>query len=70
MLAFPAGAEAEVAAHALGNVQAGCDVAQAHPGIMCDAQQNLGVVGQEGPVRHPFYASRFWKIIASFIFPA
>jgi hypothetical protein len=38
---------------ALGNVQAGRDVAQAHPGVMSDAQQNPGVVGQERPARHP-----------------
>src|SRR5256885_1972757 len=38
---------------ALGDVQARRHVAQAHPGVMSHAQQHPGVVGQEGPARHP-----------------
>jgi hypothetical protein len=34
---------------ALGDVQAGGDVAQAHARVVGDAQQNSGVVGQEAP---------------------
>src|SRR5260370_5023029 len=37
---------------ALGYLQAGRDVAQAHPGVMSDAQQNPGMIGQEGPAHH------------------
>jgi hypothetical protein len=37
---------------ALGDAQADRDVAQAHPRVVCDAQQHPGVVGQEGPVGH------------------
>jgi len=37
---------------ALGNVQAGRDVAQAHPGVMGDEQENPGVISQEGPAGH------------------
>ena len=45
------GDDAESAA--LGDVQARRHVAQAHPGVMSHAQQHPGVVGQEGPARHP-----------------
>ena len=34
---------------AFGDVQADRDVAQAHPRVVCDAEQDPGVVGQEGP---------------------
>jgi hypothetical protein len=37
---------------ALGDVQAGRDVTQAHPGVVSHAQQDPGVIGQEGPARH------------------
>jgi hypothetical protein len=36
----------------LGDVQAGRDVPQAHSGVMSHAQQNPGVIGQEGPAHH------------------
>src|SRR5690349_291444 len=45
-----AGDDAEGAA--LGDVQAGRDVAQAYPGVMRDQQQNPRMGGQEGPARH------------------
>src|SRR5580704_15920369 len=35
------------------DIQAGRDVAQAHPGVMSHAQEYPGVVSQEGPARHP-----------------
>jgi len=38
---------------ALGDVQAGRDVAQAHPGVMSHAQQHPRVISQEGPARRP-----------------
>src|SRR5579859_506132 len=44
---------------ALGNAQAGCDVTQAHPRVVCDAQQHPGVVGQETPALHPESLSQF-----------
>ena len=37
---------------AFGDVQAGRDVAQAHPRVMRDQQQNPRMVRQEGPARH------------------
>src|SRR5260370_36404291 len=37
---------------AFGDVQAGCDVTQAHPGVMGDEQQDPGVISQEGPAGH------------------
>jgi hypothetical protein len=37
---------------AFGNVQAGRDVTQAHPGVMGDEQENPGVISQEGPAGH------------------
>src|ERR1700683_670678 len=37
---------------AFGDVQAGCDVAQAHAGVMGDEQENPGVISQEGPACH------------------
>ena len=45
------GDDAECAA--LGDIQAGRDVPEAHSGVTSHAQQNPGVVGQEGPARHP-----------------
>src|SRR5260370_3119001 len=36
---------------AFSDVQAGRDVAQAHPWVMGDAQQDPGVINQEGPAR-------------------
>jgi hypothetical protein len=35
------------------HVQAGRDVPQACLGVIGNAQENQGMVGQEGPVRHP-----------------
>src|SRR6185437_4200296 len=37
---------------AFGDVQAGRDVTQPHGGVVGDAQQDPGVVGQETPARH------------------
>jgi hypothetical protein len=37
---------------ALGDAQAGREVAQPHARVVGDAQQHPGVVGQEAPVRH------------------
>src|ERR1700683_1415638 len=37
---------------ALGDAQAGRDVAQPRAGVVCDAHQHPGVAGQEAPVRH------------------
>src|SRR6266852_2550077 len=51
---------------ALGDAQAGRDVAHAHPRVVCDARQLPGVVGQEGPARHHQHAIKFWKTVASF----
>ena len=49
------------------DVQAGRDVAQARAWVISDAQQDPGVVGQEGLARHPQYANRSWKETTSFI---
>ena len=38
---------------ALGDVQAGRDVARSRARVVSDAQQHPGVAGQEAPVRHP-----------------
>src|SRR5712692_8573644 len=37
---------------ALGDAHAGRDVAQPHARVMCDAQQDPAVIGQEAPARH------------------
>src|SRR5207248_5133513 len=37
---------------ALGDAHPGSDVAQSHAGVVGDAQQHPGVVGQEAPVCH------------------
>jgi hypothetical protein len=55
---------------AFGDAQAGRDVAQAHPRVVNDAQQDPGVAGQESPVRHPQSVNGFWKAIASFVMRA
>src|ERR1700685_4176848 len=36
---------------ALGDVEPGRDIAEADARVLCDAQQDSGVVGQEGPAR-------------------
>jgi hypothetical protein len=38
---------------ALGDVQAGRDIAQPGARVAGDAQQDPGVIGQEAPARHP-----------------
>jgi hypothetical protein len=38
---------------ALGDVQAGCDVAQPRVRVASDAQRHPGVAAQEAPSRHP-----------------
>src|SRR5712671_2225826 len=47
-------------------VQAGRDVAQAYPGVMSNAQENLGVVSQEGPARHPDKLADSGKLLLVF----
>ena len=34
---------------ALGDADPGCDVAEADVGVLCEAEEHLGVVGEEGP---------------------
>jgi hypothetical protein len=55
---------------ALGDVQAGGDVAQAHARVVGYAQQNSGVVGQEALAAMTIVYLYFRKNIASYRLPA
>ncbi|GII19904.1 hypothetical protein Ppa05_66300 [Planomonospora parontospora subsp. antibiotica] len=43
---------------ALGDLNAGGHVADPHAGVTGDAQQHMGVVGQEGPVHHAHHPTK------------
>src|SRR5580693_6067602 len=48
---------------ALGDAQAGRDVARPRAGVVCDAHQQPGVAGQETPVRHDLTILSFILVI-------
>ena len=52
---------------ALGDTERSCDVPQAHPRIVSDADQGAGMVGKEAPLRHGTSIDRsFLNQVASF----